>query len=187
MRACVYSKSNRNRNRGVAVTCYIVSGLLVPQAFTNKKAQHTTGNPHDSQVSKTSLFSESGPVPTRTQSRCTDPAAPLGAVVGDVECSHARRRSYCPAASHSEIAMRARAALAVAPKCSPPTRALEMTGTIVPAHAWLGVEPHHPFRSTWCRPLEDIMVLSVKSSHVSHIGLRCCCVLCSAAAALLLL
>ena len=49
---------------------------------------------------------------------CTDPAAPLGAVVGDVECSHARRRSYCPAASHSEIAMRARAALAVAPKRS---------------------------------------------------------------------
>ena len=51
-------------------------------------------------VSKTSLFSESGPVPIRTRSYCTDPAAPLGAVVGDVECSHAQRRSYCPAASY---------------------------------------------------------------------------------------
>ena len=58
-------------------------------------------------------------------------------------------------------------------------------GTIVPFLARMAgrgrVEPHHPFRSTWCRPLEDIMVLSVKSSHVSHIGLRCCCVLYSAA------
>ena len=59
-----------------------------------------------------------------------------------VECSHARRRSYCQAASHSEIAMRARAALLQSHRSAP---ALEMMGTIVPLHVWLGVEPLSAF------------------------------------------
>ena len=40
-------------------------------------ADATVLYPREERVSKTSLFSESGPVPIRTQSRCTDPAAPF--------------------------------------------------------------------------------------------------------------